>query len=66
MAYVCEVLQTIDNVQTCVEWAIYTEPDLFKSIAITGSQAKLLYVEFTKICVLFIAFVAAGKAAKLL
>ena len=66
MAYVCEVLQTVDSVQTCVQWAIYTEPDLFKSIAITGAQAQVLYVEFGKLLSVFLAFVVAAKAAKLL
>lgn len=24
MAYVCEVLETVNNVQTCVQWAVYS------------------------------------------
>lgn len=66
MAYVCETLQLVNNVQTCVSWVMYTEPDFFKSVAITGAQAKVLYVEFGKILALFLGFVIVAKATKLL
>jgi len=45
---------------------MYTEPDFFKSVAITGAQAKVLYVEFGKILALFLGFVIVAKATKLL
>lgn len=64
MAYVCESLQIIEGVQTCVSWVIQT--NLMDSIAINGQQARALYLEFSKLFALFIAFAATAKVAKLL
>lgn len=64
MAYVCESLQIIDGVQTCVSWVIQT--NLTDSIAINGQQARLLYIEFSKLFALFIGFAVVAKAARLL
>ncbi|KAA8732036.1 hypothetical protein F4V57_10435 [Acinetobacter qingfengensis] len=66
MAYVCETLQLIDNVQTCVSWVAFVEPNLFRSIEINGEQAREIYKQFLKIDLLFVGFVVVAKAAKLL
>lgn len=66
MAYVCETLQLIDNVKTCVLWVTYVEPNFFKSIEITGEQAREIYKQFLKIDLLFVGFVVVAKATKLL
>lgn len=66
MSYVCEALDLINGVQTCVQWATYTEPDLFKSIAINGEQSRTLYYEFSKLLALFVCFAFVAKATKLL
>lgn len=64
MAYVCESLQLIEGVQTCVSWVIQT--NLSDSVAINGAQARVLYLEFAKLFALFISFAVIAKAAKLL
>lgn len=64
MAYVCESLQLIEGVQTCVSWVI--QINLTDSIAINGQQARALYIEFSKLFALFITFAVIAKVAKLL
>lgn len=65
MAYVCETLQLVNNVQTCVSWVAYTEPDIFKTIALSGEQARSLYLEFSKFLSVCVCFVLLAKVAKI-
>lgn len=62
MAYVCEVLQIVDNVQTCVQW---TEYSFLQSLAITRSQMTVIAKEIGSICAILIAFTFIAKAVKL-
>ncbi|MBN6532966.1 hypothetical protein JZM40_15130 [Acinetobacter pittii] len=62
MAYVCEVLQIVDNVQTCVQW---TEYSFLQSLAITRSQMTVIAKEIGSICAILIAYTFIAKAVKL-
>ncbi|QHI29172.1 hypothetical protein AhaeINNSZ174_06700 [Acinetobacter haemolyticus] len=62
MAYVCEVLQIVDNVQTCVQW---TEYSFLQSLAITRSQMTVIAKEIGSICAILIAYTLIAKAVKL-
>lgn len=62
MAYVCETLQQIDGVQTCVSWVVQTA--WFDQLAITKSQMIMLSTPIISIYGLIIAFALFNNFAK--
>lgn len=43
MSYVCETLQLIDGVQTCVSWVQYVEPQIIPDISVEDRDALILF-----------------------
>lgn len=62
MAYVCETLQQVDGVQTCVSWVAQTS--MLEQLAITKSQMVMLSTPIITIYGLIIAFALFNNFAK--
>lgn len=63
MAYVCQTLQIINDVQTCVEW---TEFSYLSSLAITKTQMVQIGGSLLGVAGVFLAYAIISKAVKML
>lgn len=63
MAYVCQTLQLINDVQTCVEWIEFS---YLTSLAITKTQMIQIGGSLLGVAGVFLAYAIIAKAVKLL
>lgn len=63
MSYVCQTLQLVNDVQTCVEW---TEFSYLSSLAITKMQMIEIGGSLLGVAAIYVGYAIIAKAVKLL
>lgn len=63
--FVCSVVETFNNVQTCTQYVPLSISYLFTGLSITQQDSVAISIEVAKICGVLIAYTFIMKAAKL-